>query len=55
MDTFLNHQMDPVLMQAIGNEFAHVIRMLKLLKFLTIESSGIAPSMMAGLTLRSAC
>lgn len=51
VDTFLNHQIDPVLMQAIGNEFANRYKDAGISKILTIESSGIAPSMFAGLTL----
>lgn len=51
VDTFLNHQIDPVLMQAIGNEFAARYKDAGITKILTIESSGIAPSMFAGLTL----
>ncbi|MFJ7973377.1 xanthine phosphoribosyltransferase [Psychrobacillus sp. NPDC096389] len=51
VDTFLNHQIDPVLMQAIGEEFAARFKEAGITKILTIESSGIAPSMFAGLTL----
>ncbi|MDI2587074.1 xanthine phosphoribosyltransferase [Psychrobacillus sp. NEAU-3TGS] len=51
VDTFLNHQIDPVLMQAIGEEFAARFKDAGITKILTIESSGIAPSMFAGLTL----
>lgn len=51
VDTFLNHQIDPVLMQAIGEEFAARFKEAGITKILTIESSGIAPSMFAGITL----
>lgn len=51
VDTFLNHQIDPTLMQAIGEEFARRYREAGITKIVTIESSGIAPSMFAGLTL----
>jgi len=51
VDTFLNHQIDPPLMQAIGEEFANRFKDDRITKILTIESSGIAPSMMAGLIL----
>lgn len=51
VDTFLNHQIDPLLMQAIGEEFAVRFKDAGVTKILTIESSGIAPSMMAGLIL----
>ncbi|MEI4770226.1 xanthine phosphoribosyltransferase [Psychrobacillus sp. FJAT-51614] len=51
VDTFLNHQIDPELMQAIGEEFATRYKDEGITKIVTIESSGIAPSMFAGLTL----
>ncbi|TQR15394.1 xanthine phosphoribosyltransferase [Psychrobacillus soli] len=51
VDAFLNHQIDPVLMKAIGEEFATRFKEAGITKILTIESSGIAPSMFAGLTL----
>lgn len=51
VDTFLNHQIDPVLMQAIGEEFATRFQAAGITKVLTIESSGIAPSVFAGLAL----
>ncbi|KXH84089.1 xanthine phosphoribosyltransferase [Sporosarcina sp. HYO08] len=51
VDTFLNHQVDPVLMKAIGEEFARRFENDGITKIVTIESSGIAPSVMAGLTL----
>lgn len=51
VDTFLNHQIDPVLMQAIGEEFATRYKDAGITKIVTIESSGIAPSMFAALTL----
>ncbi|MCZ2258890.1 xanthine phosphoribosyltransferase [Sporosarcina sp. G11-34] len=51
VDSFLNHQIDPELMQAVGKEFAERFADSGITKILTIESSGIAPSMMAGLYL----
>lgn len=51
VDTFLNHQIDPVLMQAIGEEFASRFSGQGITKILTLESSGIAPAMMTGLIL----
>ncbi|OCA90682.1 xanthine phosphoribosyltransferase [Bacillus sp. FJAT-27225] len=51
VDSFLNHQIDPELMSAIGKEFASRFRSLGITKILTIESSGIAPAVMAGLQL----
>jgi xanthine phosphoribosyltransferase len=52
VDTFLNHQLDPELMVAIGKEFATRFKDAGITKILTIESSGIAPSVMAGLELQ---
>lgn len=51
VDSFLNHQIDPPLMQAIGQEFAERFKESGVTKVLTIESSGIAPAMMTGLVL----
>lgn len=51
VDSFLNHQIDPELMQAVGKEFADRFEDSNITKILTIESSGIAPAMMAGLYL----
>jgi xanthine phosphoribosyltransferase len=51
VDAFLNHQIDPVLMQQIGKEFAERFKEAGITKILTIESSGIAPAMMTGLEL----
>lgn len=51
VDAFLNHQIDPVLMQEIGKEFANRFLDKKITKILTLESSGIAPATMAGLEL----
>ncbi|HAZ4428493.1 TPA: xanthine phosphoribosyltransferase [Listeria monocytogenes] len=51
VDAFLNHQIDPVLMQAMGNEFAKRFQDLGITKIVTIESSGIAPAVFAGLAL----
>lgn len=51
VDSFLNHQIDPSLMQAIGDEFAARFKNEAITKILTIESSGIAPAVMLGLNL----
>ncbi len=51
VDSFLNHQIDPVLMEAIGEEFASRFAGNGITKILTIESSGIAPAMMTGLKM----
>ena len=51
VDSFLNHQVDPFLMQAIGAEFASIFAYQGITKVLTIESSGIAPALFTGLFL----
>lgn len=51
VDSFLNHQLDPELIQAIGTEFANRFRSAGVTKILTIEASGIAVALMAGLSL----
>ncbi|MFC4024604.1 xanthine phosphoribosyltransferase [Oceanobacillus longus] len=51
VDSFLNHQIDPILMQKIGEEFAARFADAGITKILTIESSGIAPATMTGLVL----
>lgn len=51
VDAFLNHQIDPVLMQQIGHEFAQRFGNLGITKIVTIEASGIAPAVMTGLEL----
>jgi xanthine phosphoribosyltransferase len=51
VDSFLNHQIDPNLMSEIGKEFAKRFANKGITKVLTIESSGIAPSVFAGLEL----
>ncbi|WP_026567306.1 xanthine phosphoribosyltransferase [Bacillus sp. UNC41MFS5] len=49
VDSFLNHQIDPQLMLEIGKEFARIFADEGITKIVTIESSGIAPAVMAGL------
>lgn len=51
VDSFLNHQIDPLLMKEVGDEFARRYSDEVITKVLTIESSGIAPSTFLGLTL----
>ncbi|MGR3764429.1 xanthine phosphoribosyltransferase [Rossellomorea sp. NS-SX7] len=52
VDSFINHGVDPQLMDAIGEEFAGRFGGQGITKVLTIESSGIAPGLMAALKLR---
>ena len=51
VDAFLNHQIDPVMKQLIGKEFAARFKDAGITKIITIEASGIAPAIMAGLEL----
>lgn len=51
VDSFLNHQIDPIMMQQIGQEFARLFKNAGITKIITIEASGIAPAVMAGLEL----
>lgn len=51
VDSFLNHQIDPIMMQQIGQEFARLFKDAGITKIITIEASGIAPAVMAGLEL----
>ncbi len=51
VDAFLNHQVDPVLMQQVGVEFARRFAGQDIDKVLTIETSGIAPALMTALAL----
>ena len=51
VDSFLNHQIDPMLMKEIGEEFANRYEDEVITKVLTIESSGIAPATFLGLNL----
>lgn len=49
VDTFLNHQIDPVLMEEMGQVFYDYFKEKKITKIVTIESSGIAPALMCAL------
>lgn len=51
VDSFVNHQVDPVLMQQIGTAFADHFKDKGITKVVTIESSGIAPALMTALAL----
>ena len=51
VDKFINHQMDPNLMKAIGVEFVKRFAGVNANKILTIEASGIAPAIMLGFLL----
>jgi len=49
VDSFLNHQIDPHLMLAIGEEFKSRFEKDRVTKILTVEASGIAAALMTGL------
>ncbi len=50
VDSFLNHQVDPILMDEMGDEFYRLFKDDQpITKVLTVESSGIAPAVFAGL------
>lgn len=51
VDSFLNHQIDPVLMREIGVEFTERFAGRGITKILTLESSGIAPATLTGLAM----
>ena len=48
VDRFINHQMDPYLLKQMAVEFIRRFSDLKVNKILTVEASGIAPSVMLG-------
>jgi xanthine phosphoribosyltransferase len=51
VDSFLNHQIDPVLMLKMGEEFAHRFKDDGVTKILTIEASGIAVALTTAINL----
>ncbi len=51
VDSFINHQVDPALMLAVGGALAARFAHLGANKIVTVEISGIAPALMTGLAL----
>ena len=51
VDGFINHQVDPALMDACGKEFSRRFRQVGATKILTAEISGIAPAITTGFHL----
>ena len=49
VDGFVNHQVDPQLMDACGREFANIFAGIGATKILTAEISGIAPALTTGI------
>ena len=52
VDGFLNHQVDPDLMEAIGKDFCEHFKSFGITRVLTIESSGIAPAVYTAQALK---
>lgn len=52
VDSFLNHQIDPILMQKMGQAFYQYFQKLPITKILTVESSGIAPAVLTGVAFQ---
>ncbi len=52
VDSFLNHQFDPAIMQAIGREFAARFAGAGITKILTIEASGIAVALATAMEMQ---
>ncbi|HXX38481.1 MAG TPA: xanthine phosphoribosyltransferase [bacterium] len=52
VDGFINHQIDPVLMDACGRELAARFATVRATRVLTAEISGIAPALSTALHLR---
>ncbi len=51
VDSFLNHQVDPNLMYEIGTHFKNYFKDHNITKIFTIESSGIAPTVMTAMQM----
>jgi len=51
VDSFVNHQVDPLLMDACGREFARLFASVHATKVLTAEISGIAPALTTAIHL----
>ena len=51
VDGFMNHQIDPMLMKSIGEEFAQRFHQLEATRILTAETSGIAPALACGMAM----
>ena len=52
VDGFINHQVDPVLMNEAGREFAKIFKDINPTKILTAEISGIAPAVSTGFHMK---
>ncbi|MEG0329654.1 MAG: xanthine phosphoribosyltransferase [Longicatena sp.] len=52
VDSFLNHQIDPALMMKLALDFQDHFKTVSITKIVTIETSGIAPSLMLAYLLQ---
>lgn len=52
VDSFINHQIDPVLMGEMAEEFVRRFSGVDVDKILTVEASGVAPAIMVGYLLK---
>ena len=52
VDGFINHQVDPGLMDACGKELARRFKGIEATKVLTAEISGIAPALLSAFHLK---
>lgn len=52
VDSFLNHQIDPIVMEEVVNEFMNYFGDRRITKVITIEASGIAPAIMLAAKLK---
>lgn len=52
VDSFVNHQMDPMLMMELAEEFVRLFADAPITKIVTIEASGIAPAIMVGYLMK---
>jgi len=52
VDSFINHQVDPIFMEECGREFARRFAGVKPTRILTAEISGIAPALMTARALK---
>lgn len=52
VDSFLNHQIDPIVMEEVVDEFLNYFGDREITKVITIEASGIAPAIMLAAKLK---
>jgi len=52
VDSFLNHQIDPIVMEEVVSEFIDYFGDRRITKIITIEASGIAPAIMLAAKLK---